>query len=86
MFQGSQSHHCHYSANKPEHIWVVIFISMIGFGKIVSNVGDNENDGYVALGQEEIFPAGPAGEDGRHRRPQSLCGVFRTNNANFYVW
>ena len=41
----------------------MILIAMVGFGEDVAQMSDQEDDGHLALGQNELLLGGPAVEE-----------------------
>ena len=60
---GGQGGHKHGAANDVEHGGVMILIAMVGFGEDVAQMSDQEDDGHLALGQDELLLGGPAVEE-----------------------
>mmetsp|Transcript_4370 Transcript_4370/g.12319 ORF Transcript_4370/g.12319 Transcript_4370/m.12319 type:complete len:435 (+) Transcript_4370:397-1701(+) len=61
---GGQAHDEHDAADRVEHGGIVILIAMVRFGEGVAQMGDEEDDRDLALGQEEVLLGGPAIEEG----------------------
>ena len=60
---GCQGRYKHDAADDVKHSGVMVLIAMVGLGKYVSKISDDEDDRHLALGEEEFLPGGPANEE-----------------------
>ena len=82
VLHGGKRRDGHAAAYHPEHGWVDVVIAGVRVRKVVAQVRDEEDCRHLRLGEQEVPPAGPAGEERRGRHGGGSGGAERSGCAS----